>query len=227
MQREVESAMQTRLIKGLTEVRKDWLKVYLITDLRQFPPDKHLTVVESALKGGVRDIQLREKDMPLDGLLSLAIVLRQITERYGARLYINDRVDVALMVDADGVHLPETGLPPNEVKARYPHLLVGVSTHSKDGAQRAQADGADFITFGPVFDTPSKRKYGPPQGLGQLAEVVSMARIPVLALGGIKLDNIPSAMETGAWGVGLISGVWNSSNIEEESYKYMQCLGGD
>lgn len=222
-----ENNMKIRLVKGLTEVKEGWLKVCLITDLQPFPADRHLPVLEAALKGGIRDIQLREKDMRLDDLLYLAIVLRQMTERFGARLYINDRLDIALMANADGVHLPENGLPPNEVKARYPRLLVGVSTHSKDRALQAQEDGADYISFGPVFDTPSKRKYGPPQGLGPLAEVVSMARIPVLALGGIKLDNIPSAMETGAWGVGLISGVWNSSNIEEESYKYMQCLGGD
>ena len=78
------NAMQTRLIKDVAQVREDWLKVYLITDLKQFPPDRHLDVVEAALKGGIQDIQLREKDMPLDDLLSLAIVLRQMTERYGA-----------------------------------------------------------------------------------------------------------------------------------------------
>ena len=222
----MENTMQTRLIKGLAEVQKDWLKVYLITDLKQFPLDKHLSVLEEALKGGIRDIQLREKDMRLDDFLYLAIVLRQMTERYEARLFINDRLDIALMVDADGVHLPENGLPPNEVKARYPHLLVGVSTHSKDSARQVQEDGADFITFGPVFDTPSKRKFGPPQGLDRLEEITSATKIPVLAIGGIKLDNITSTLEAGAQGIGLISGIWNSSNIEKESHKYMQCIGG-
>lgn len=221
-----ENSMKIRLIKGLAEVKEGWLKVFLITDLQQFPPDRHLSVIESALKGGIRDIQLREKDMRLDDFLYLAIGLRQMTERYGARLYINDRLDIALMVEADGVHLPENGLPPNEVKARYPHLLVGVSTHSKDRALQAQENGADYITFGPVFDTPSKRKYGPPQGLDSLAEIVRSTQLPMLALGGVKLDNIPSVLETGAWGVGLISGIWSSSNIEKESHKYMQRLGG-
>ncbi len=219
--------MQTRLIKSLGEVQKDWLKVYLITDLSQFPPEEHLTVLESALKGGIKDIQLREKDMPLYDLLSLAIVLRQMTEQYDARLYINDRLDIALMVEADGVHLPENGLPANEVKGRYPHLLVGVSTHSKDRAIQAQKDGADFITFGPVFETPSKKKYGLPQGLDRLAQTASVTQIPVLALGGIKLNNIPSVLEAGVHGVGLISGIWNNSNIENESNKYMQSLGGN
>jgi len=219
--------MQTRLIKGLAKVKEDWLKVYLITDLSQTSPEKHLTTIESALKGGIKDLQLREKNMPLDDLLSLAIVLRQMTERYEARLYINDRLDIALMVEADGVQLPESGLPANEVKGRYPHLLVGVSTHSLDGAINAQENCADFVTFGPVFDTASKRKYGPPQGLECVKEVSSNTNIPVLALGGIKLNNIPSVMETGVHGIGLISGIWNNSNIEDESCKYMHCLGGN
>ncbi|MGV7221432.1 MAG: thiamine phosphate synthase [Nitrospinales bacterium] len=219
--------MQTRLIKGLAEVKEDWLKVYLITNLSQTPPEKHLETVESALKGGIKDIQLREKNMQLDDLLSLAIVLRQMTERYEARLYINDRVDIAMMVEADGVHLPESGLPANEVKGRYPHLLVGVSTHSIESVLKAQENGADFVTFGPVFDTPSKRKYGPPQGLERTKEVTGKTNIPVLALGGIKLNNIPSVLETGVHGVGLISGIWNDSNIENVSHKYMQCLGGN
>lgn len=221
-----ENSMKIRLIKGLAEVKEGWLKVFLITDLHQFPPDRHLSVIESALKGGIRDIQLREKDMRVDDFLCLAIVLRQMTKRFGARLYINDRLDVALMATADGVHLPENGLPPNEVKARYPHLLVGVSTHSLNSARQAQEDGADYITFGPVFDTPSKRKYGPPQGLDSLAEIVRSTQLPVLALGGVKLDNIPSVLETGVHGIGLISGIWNNSNIEKESHKYMQRLGG-
>ena len=122
--------MTTRLIKGVAEVHPDWLKVYLITDRRRIPEDRLLDSMEAALQGGVRDLQLREKDLPLKDLHALAVVLRQMTERYGARFYINGRVDIALMVEADGVHLPEDGMPPNEVKACYPHLLVGVSTHT-------------------------------------------------------------------------------------------------
>ncbi len=221
------NAMQTRLIKGVAQVREDWLKVYLITDLKQFPPDRHLNVVESALKGGIQDIQLREKDMPLDDLLYLAIVLRQMTERYGARLFINDRLDIALMVDADGVQLPENGLPPNEVKARYPHLLVGVSTHSLESAKKAETDGADFVTFSPIFETPSKKEYGPPQGLEKLQSVAGAVNIPVIALGGIDLQKIPSVLKHGAFGVALIRGIWNSPDIQQESSKYINVSRGE
>lgn len=216
-----------RLLKGLAQVQKDQLRVYLITDCQQFPRDRHLAVVEAVLKGGIKDLQLREKSLPLADLFSLAMVLRQMTERYGARLYINGRLDIALMVDADGVHLPEDGLPPNEVKARYPHLLVGVSTHSLKSAKQAEKDGADFITFSPIFETPSKQEYGPPQGLDKLREVCKAVNIPVLALGGINLERIPAVQEHGAHGVALIRGIWDSSNIEQTSSQYLKALKGE
>ncbi len=217
--------MTTRLIKGVAKVHPDWLKVYLITDCKRFPEDCLLDSLEAALAGGVRDLQLREKDLPLKDLHSLAVVLRQMTKRYNARLYINDRVDIALMVDADGVHLPDAGLPANEVKACYPHLLVGVSTHSIEGAKQAQKDGADFITFGPVYETPSKKAFGPPQGLDRLQEVCREIELPVLALGGINKDRVPAVLDRGASGVALISGIWDSSDIKQATLNYMQCFG--
>ncbi|VAX29072.1 Thiamin-phosphate pyrophosphorylase [hydrothermal vent metagenome] len=217
--------MTTRLIKGVAEVQPDWLKVYLITDCKRFQRDCLLDSIEAALKGGVRDLQLREKDLPLKDLHSLAVVLRQMTERYGARLYINGRVDIALMVEADGVHLPEDGMPANEVKACYPHLLVGVSTHSLDRARQAEKNGADFITFSPIFATPSKKEYGPPQGLEKLRAVCKEVALPVLALGGISKDRVSTVLAEGAHGIALISGIWNGPDIKQESFEYMQFFG--
>ncbi len=221
-----DEEMKTRLIKGLAEVKPEWLKVYLITDRKHCPENRLLNNLEAALKGGVRDLQLREKDLPLKDLHSLAVVLKQMTERYGARLYINDRVDIALMVGADGVHLPENGMPANEVKACYPHLLVGVSTHSLDGAKQAKKDGADFITFSPIFETPSKMKYGPAQGLEALRTVCQEVTLPVLGLGGISKDRVSTVLDQGAHGVALISGIWNGPDIKQESFEYMQFFEG-
>lgn len=219
--------MKTRLIKDVAQVKEDVLRLCLITDLKLLPPDKHLEAVEAALKSGIRDLQLRDKDLPLKDLFPLAVALRRLTHKYDARLYINDRVDVALMVQADGVHLPEAGLPAGEVKARYPHLLVGVSTHSLESAVKAQEDGADYITFSPIYDTPSKREYGPPQGLDALRTVCERVTIPVLALGGINLTRIPEVLRNGAHGAALIRGIWNSSNIEDTSLKYIQATKGE
>ncbi|MCF8721964.1 thiamine phosphate synthase [Nitrospina gracilis] len=220
-------SMKTRLIQDVAEVKADQLRLLLITDLKDVPRDRHLDTVEAALKGGVRDLQLREKDLPLRDLFSLAVALRQLTSHYGARLYINDRVDVALMVQADGVHLPEAGLPAGEVKARYPQLLVGVSTHSLESAVQAQEDGADYITFSPIYDTPSKRQYGAPQGVDALKEVAGRVNLPVLALGGINLERIPEVMRAGAHGAALIRGIWNSTHIENASSKYIQAIKGE
>ncbi len=217
--------MASRLIKGVAEVHPDRLKVYLITDCKRFPKDCLLDSIEAALKGGVQDLQLREKDLPLKDLHSLAVVLRKMTARYDARLYINGRVDIALMVGADGVHLPEAGMPANEVKACYPHLLVGVSTHTLDGAKQAQKDGADFITFSPLFETPSKKEYGPPKGLESLRTVCKEVQLPVLALGGISKNRVSTVLEHGAHGVALISGIWNGPDIKQESFEYMQFFG--
>jgi thiamine-phosphate pyrophosphorylase len=221
-----DGEIKTRLIKGVARIHPDWLKVYLITDRKRFPEDRLLDSLEAALKGGVRDLQLREKGLPLKDLHSLAVVLRQMTERYGARLYINDRVDIALMVEADGVHLPQEGMPANEVKACYPHLLVGVSTHSLNGAKQAKKDGADFITFSPIFETPSKKEYGPPQGLESLRAVCEEVTLPVLGLGGISKDRVSTVLKQGAHGVGLISGIWNGPDIKQESFEYMKFFEG-
>ncbi len=205
----------------------DFLKVYVITDRKLLPEGKFLDGVESALKGGVRAIQLREKDLSPAEILNLGQEVRKLAEKYQAQFFINDRVDIALMVGADGVHLTENSVPVNEVKNRFPQLFAGVSTHSLESAKKAEAGGADFITFSPIFDTPSKKEFGPPQGLDRLKEVVEGVQIPVLALGGIKKSNIASVQNTGAYGISLISGIWNARDIADESYQYLKYFLGD
>src|SRR5512143_3255944 len=119
--------------------------------------------VRLALKGGVRAVQLREKDLPIRELLALALELRMLTGEFGAKLFINDRVDVAVAVEADGVHLGHQSMPPEAVRKIVGRkMLIGVSTHNREEALSAEKNGADFITFGPIFPTPSKMKYGAP-----------------------------------------------------------------
>ncbi len=202
--------------------RLDDLRVYLITDRSLFAEKKFLGAVESALKGGVRALQLREKDLAPADLLALAKEVKVLTEKYGAKLFINSHADIAEKSGADGVHLTEAGVSASEVRKRFPRLLIGVSTHSLESAKNAEAEGADFITFGPVFDTPSKKQYGPAQGLGKLQEVTRSVGIPVLALGGIKLDHVPTVLDHGAFGVAMISGIWSSPNIEKSASDFMK-----
>ncbi|HAK36743.1 MAG TPA: thiamine phosphate synthase [Nitrospina sp.] len=199
------------------------LRLYLITDRSLFAGQKEFfNAVEQALTGGVKALQLREKDLSDSELIELGRYLRSLTSDYKARLFINSRADIAEKVGADGVHLTEACPSAKELRGNFPELLIGVSTHSLEKAQQAETDRADFITFSPIFDTPSKKAYGSPQGLDALEKVIASVRLPVLALGGIKLDNTDSVLDSGAFGVALITGIWNSSNIHETTQSFLE-----
>ena len=206
----------------------NWLRLYLITNRSLFESDNNfLDASESALMGGVRTLQLREKNLTDCELIELGSQLRILTSSYNARLIINSRADIAKKIDADGVHLTESCAHANEIKSAFPGLIVGVSTHSLEGAHIAEAQGADYITFSPIYATPSKANYGPPQGLGLLRQVSQEVNLPVLALGGITLHRVSECLDQGAFGVALISDIWNSSHIKEHSFKYTQKFGGN
>jgi thiamine-phosphate pyrophosphorylase len=207
--------------------RLDALRLYLITDRTLLPEDQFLASIEAALKGGVRAIQLREKNLPENELRSLAQDVLKLTQKYNALLIINHRAELADDIGADGVQLTESSTAVRKIRKQYPGLLIGKSTHSLQSGMRAQHQGADFVTFSPVYDTPSKQQYGPPQGLEKLKQVCAGLDIPVLALGGIDLSRISTVREQGAFGVGLIRGIWNSPNIEHESSQYINALTGE
>lgn len=181
--------------------------LYLITDRQQIAADRDfLSVIEELLQAGVRMLQMREKDLPAAELFPLATQLRALTAAHDCRLLINDRVDVAQAVAADGVHLGGHSLPTAAVrKLLGPDKLIGVSTHSPEEIQLAAEQGADFVTFGPVFFTPSKAAYGNPVGLEKLTQCCATSSIPVYALGGISANNAAAVINSGANGIALIS----------------------
>jgi thiamine-phosphate pyrophosphorylase len=174
--------------------------------------DRHATggrplvdVVTACLAAGLPAVQVREKDLGAGELHALARALRERTRSTGARLLVNDRVDVALAVRADGVHLPVAGLPPAVARTLLrPGTLLGCSTHSAEEARRAAEAGADYVVFGPIYDTPSKRVYGPPRGLETLATLAGQVGCPVIAIGGVTADRLPELREAGAAGVAVI-----------------------
>jgi len=188
--------------------------LYLITDRHILPSGRSLCdQVSVALEGGVRAVQLREKDLGAAELFPLAQELRALTRRYGARLLINDRIDVALAVDADGVHLGGHSLPTAETRSLLgPERLIGVSTHHFDEVHAAARAGADFVTFGPVYSTPSKLSYGDPVGLDRLREVCIASPLPVFALGGVMPDRIPGILASGCTRVACIGGILKQEN---------------
>ncbi|MBI5484453.1 MAG: thiamine phosphate synthase [Deltaproteobacteria bacterium] len=183
-------------------------RLYLITDRQQTCGRPLPDVVRQALDGGVKAVQLREKDLSGAELYRLAEELRQLTSDYGARLIINDRLDVALAVAADGVHIGIGSMPVAAVRRLLgPDRIIGYSAHAAHEALLAQAEGADFVTFGPLYHTPSKAAYGAPCGIEMLSEAVHLLEIPVIALGGITPENISGALSSGAHGIALISAV--------------------
>jgi len=192
-------------------------KLYLITDRKQLKvplPE----AVRLALNGGVRAVQLREKDLPVRELLDIARELRIITKEFKARLFINDRVDVAIAIGADGVHLGHQSMPVSAVRRIGGRgLMIGVSAHNLHEAKDAEAGGADFITFGPVFFTPSKMQYGAPLGLEVLGMIKKNVHIPVFGLGGIKAGTLSSVLKAGVDGIALISAIFSADNIQKAS----------
>lgn len=200
-------------------------KLYLITDRRS--TKKPLPeAVRLALEGGVRAVQLREKDLTIRELLTLADELRKITKEFGAKLFINDRVDAAVAVDADGVHLGRQSIPASAVRKIVGNrMLIGVSAHNLEEARQAETEGADFITFGPVFETPSKAKFGPPVGLEALKTAKNLLKIPVFSLGGIKSGNIDRVLGTGADGVAMISAIFAAPDIRKAAEDIIKKLG--
>jgi thiamine-phosphate pyrophosphorylase len=203
-------------------------KLYLITDRHQTRSRMLPAVIEEALQGGVRAVQLREKDLPADEYYRLAVEFRRMTSLYGAKLLINGRAEIACDIGADGLHLPENGLSVERAREIIgPEQLIGVSCHNPDAAIAAQACGADFIAFGPVFFTRSKAEYGSPVGLERLAETATKLTIPVYGLGGINENNLLQVTAAGAHGVALISAILSADNPRLAAAGLLEYLGVD
>jgi thiamine-phosphate pyrophosphorylase len=166
-----------------------------------------LKLISAAVASGITLIQLREKNLTALVLYELVSRAVALTEGTATRLLVNDRADIARVAGADGVHLTTSSLSAAIVRQTFgANLLIGVSTHSLAEAGAAESEGADFAVFGPVFETTSKRIYGEPVGLEQLAEVTAaLAPFPIIALGGVTVDNAGDCVRAGAAGVAGIS----------------------
>lgn len=173
------------------------------------PAGNLLAKIRAAMAVGVDWVQIREREMPARELLALAKAA--VGAREGdARILVNDRLDVALAAGAAGVHLGGASAPAREVvrwlrETNAPaKILVGVSCHNLEEARSAEDAGASYVFFGPVFDTPSKKPYGPPQGIARLAKICSAVSIPVIAIGGVNEGNGAECLRAGAAGIAAI-----------------------
>jgi thiamine-phosphate pyrophosphorylase len=198
-------------------------QLHLVTEPRS-SPDELLRAVEQAVLGGVDWVQLRDKQASALAMHRQARLLQSITRDADAELSINDRLDVALALSADGVHLAGQSLPVEAAAALAAgRLLVGRSVHAKQEAVEAARDGADYVTFGHVF--PSTSKPGlPPHGLDELREVVEAVDVPVIAIGGITADNLDAVLATGCAGIAVISAILSAPDPRQAAARLRHAL---
>jgi len=182
------------------------------------PPKVIVSRAQEAVCGGVSAVVLRRKTGPARDFLDLGYLLRDsLGEDFP--ILVNTRMDLALSINAIGVHLTEDHLPIDAIRKKCPvHFLVGVSCHSLESVLKAVREGADYVFFGPVYETPSKMAYGPPKGLELLGEVVREAGVPVIAIGGIHQGNIEAVRKTGTSGVAMIAELAYSADPKAKAF---------
>ncbi|WP_202318386.1 thiamine phosphate synthase [Archaeoglobus neptunius] len=185
------------------------MRVYFITDSRF---GKHEELAIKALEGGVRTVQLREKKRSAREIYETAKRMRAITHDYDALLIINDRVDIALAVNADGVHIGQEDLPPESVRDVFDGI-IGVSAHTVEEALRAEMC-ADYLGVGPVFMTRTKRDAREPIGIEGLKRIVDATKVPVIAVGGIDESNAVEVLRTGVAGIAVVSAIAGGKDVE-------------
>ena len=198
-------------------------KLYAITDRHQCAPTPLVDIISELLDVGVKGIQLREKDLSDTALIKLAQPIAALCQNYDAKLFINTHINVARDVGAAGIHLPAKAEPVGSVKETETgdNFYIGCSVHSLDAAKRREAEGADFLTYSPIYPTASKPGYGPAVGTASLAEVVEGVKLPVFALGGITPDRVQACFAAGAFGVAVMSGVMQSKGAGAQGKRYL------
>ena len=194
--------------------------LYLVTDRLSLSGENKeqslIALITRAAKAGVDLIQIREKDLTGRALFELVKASIAAVRPFGAKVLVNDRIDLALAVDADGVHLPSNSIPVDVARQLVANKrLLGVSTHSAQEVSRAAQGGANFVVYGPVFHTASKLKYGQPVGLESLGEIAAVTELPVIAIGGITEANYDSVLQKGAAGVAAIGMFAKAGSLTE------------
>ncbi len=189
--------------------------LYLVTDAGLSHGRSTLEVVKAAISGGVTVVQYREKNASTRQMIEEANQLRALCKRYAIPFIVNDRVDVALAANADGVHVGQEDMPAALARRLVgPGRLVGVSVENIDQARQAQADGADYVGASPIFATPTKPDAPAPIGIESLRELARLCQIPVVAIGGINRSNAAGVLQAGATGIAVVSTIVSAEDVE-------------
>ena len=196
------------------------LSLYLVTDKSE-DVEKFLNTIEEAIKGGVTVVQIREKTADTLDFYNLALKVKKITTKYNVPLIINDRVDVALAIDADGVHVGQSDMPCDITRKLIgKNKILGVSAATIKEAQKAEKDGADYIGTGAVFPTTTKDDASSVTKQ-ELKDIVDSINIPVVAIGGINLNNAHELTDTGIAGLSVVSAIMSSDNPKKSSQELL------
>lgn len=221
----LEKNMWDKLKEKYNKFMLEDKKLYLVTNSDKFESeDLFLDAVASALKGGVDILQLREKNMPANKIIELGKKVKLLCAEYGAIFIVNDRVDIAYVLDADGVHLGQDDMDIESArKILGNNAIIGISTHAPEQAQKAVNDGADYIGMGPVFTTPTKPGRQS-VGLEYVKWVSENIKIPAFAIGGIDLDNVQDVVNAGAKKIAVVRAIINSDNPEKAAQEFLKVL---
>ncbi|WP_428995799.1 thiamine phosphate synthase [Methanobrevibacter woesei] len=193
------------------------LSLYLVTDKRNKTDDEFLKIIEEAIKGGTTVVQIREKEGETLDFYNLALKVKEITSKYNVPLIVNDRIDVALAIKSEGVHIGQTDMPADVVRSLIgDEMILGVSASTVKEARKAEKDGADYIGTGAVFPTATKDD-APSITKDDLKEVTGSINIPTVAIGGITLENASELAGTGIAGISVVSAIMNSEDPKTAS----------
>ena len=193
--------------------------VYLVTDRRNKTDEEFLNIIEEAIKGGTTIVQLREKTASTKEFYDLALKVKEITSRYGVPLLINDRIDIALAVDSEGVHIGQDDMPADIAREIIGEdKILGVSASTVEEAKKAEIDSADYIGSGAVFPTATKDD-ADSVSEEELKEIVDSIDIPVVAIGGITIENAHTLKASGIAGFSVVSAIMSAEDPKEASEK--------
>lgn len=203
------------------------LALYGITDFKSSNGKSNAEIVRIMVENGIRIIQYREKHKSLLEKYEECKEIRRITRAQNAIFIVNDHIDIALLVDADGVHLGQDDIPISEARTLLPNKIIGVSTHSPTQAQKAIQDGADYIGVGPIFQTNTKENVCDPVGLEYLEYAIKNVSIPFVAIGGIKEHNLNQIVTRGAKRIALVTEITGADNIKQKIKSLNKIINGE
>lgn len=202
-------------------------KLHVLTDTVLQSRFSHLELARLAMRGGADTIQYRQKSGSTREMIRIASQMKQVCSDQGVPLIVNDRVDVAIAAEADGVHLGKDDFPiPRARELLGQEMIIGASASNVEEVEKCLLDGADYVGFGPIYPTSSKDEAGSVKGIAGLVQVAKAVPVPIIAIGGINLDNVSEILQTGIHGVAVISSVCCQEDPEQAARALYQILHG-